>query len=70
MVHNPHLYSRVSPRAKLEDTLLFVKRKPVDIDDAGGLEEPRRDVQAASVVAHHNIGLVRPVKLLISAEER
>ena len=57
----------VGPRAELHGALLVVEGKPRDVDLARALEDARRDVAAAAVVAHHHVRLVRVVERLVRA---
>ena len=61
------LPARVGPRAKLEVALLVVEGEPGDVNLARRLEDARRYEETVALVPHHNVRLVRPVKLLISA---
>ena len=61
------LPARVGPRAKLEVALLVVEGEPGDVNLARRLEDARRYEETVALIPHHNVRLVRPVKLLISA---
>ena len=64
----PHIKSIIGPAAKLECTLLVIKRKPGDVHKAGGLEDAGGDVGAFPITVHYHISLVGPIKSLGGTE--
>lgn len=63
-----YLKSIVSPTAEFHVAFLIVERKPRDVDLARTFEYTRRYKNAATVTVHHNVGRVRAVETLVSAE--
>lgn len=49
--------------------MLVIERKPGDVYLACALENARGYVQATAVVSDHHVGLVRPIKTLVSTRK-
>ena len=60
-----HLEAVVSPRSEFHRAFLIVEREPGDVDLAGALEDPGRDVEARPVALHHHVRRVRSVEALV-----
>ncbi len=60
-----YLEAIVGPATELHVAVLVVEGEPGDVDLAGGLEYPRRDVSAATVAVDHHIGGICTIKRLI-----
>ena len=61
-----YLIAIIRPATELHITVLIVEGKPRDVYLACALEYARRHVQATAVVSDHHVGLVCPVKTLVS----
>lgn len=64
-----YLIAIVGPATKLHITVLIIEGEPRDVYLACALENARRHVQATAVVSDHHVGLVRPVKTLVSTKK-
>ena len=62
-----YLPPAVSPTPEFHFAVLVVEREPRDVDFAGRLEDPRRNVRATTVVGDHHVRGVSPVKGFVSA---
>ena len=62
-----NLKSIIGPAPKLHLTALVVEGEPGDVDLAGGLEHPGRDVGAETGTRHHHVCGERRVKALAGA---
>ena len=62
-----YLVSVVGPAPELHLAVLVVEGEPGDVDLAGGLEDARGNVRAATVAGDNHIGGVSPVKALVGA---
>jgi hypothetical protein len=60
----------IGPGSELQIAQLVVEREPGDVDLAGALEDPRRDVKALPVIRNDDICLKGTVKLLIRTVTR
>lgn len=61
-----YLIAVVSPATELHVAMLVIEGKPGDVYLACALENARGYVQATAVVSDHHVGLVRPIKTLVS----
>ena len=61
-IKNTYFKPVVRPAAKLHVALLVVKGEPGDVDLAGGLEDPGRDLGAGPVAPDHHVGGVGTVE--------
>ena len=66
----PYLPAVICPGAELQLALLIIKRKPRDVDLAGGLEDTGRHIQTTAVASHDDIGVVCAVELFIGTETK
>lgn len=61
-----YLVAIICPATKFHVAMLVVEGEPSDVYLACALENARRHVQATAVVSDHHVGLVCPVKTLVS----
>ena len=64
-----HLKPVIRPASELHLAVLVVEGEPGDVDLAGGHEDAGRDVGAQSLVGHHHISRVGPIKCFAGTEE-
>lgn len=63
-----YLKTIIGPTPEFHLTILIIEGEPRDVDLAGGHEDARRDVSAESLVGHHHVGRVGPVKCFTCTE--
>ena len=63
-----YLKTIIGPTPEFHLTILIIEGEPRDVDLAGGHEDAWRDVGAESLVSHHHIGRVGPVKCFTCTE--
>lgn len=61
-----YLVAIICPATKFHVAMLIVEGEPSDVYLACALENARGHVQATAVVSDHHVGLVCPVKTLVS----
>lgn len=64
-----YLIAIVGPATELHVTVLVIEGEPRDVYLACALENARGHVQATAVVSDHHVGLVCPVKTLVSTKK-